>query len=96
MSVRVGIHTGDTTFISVLNQSLPNLTCIGETVSMAARMKQTAQPNTIHVTKAFHDLVGDFDNTWGDCVRVKIKNMDDVDTYCLNPLERFEGQSQWG
>jgi class 3 adenylate cyclase len=93
LSVRVGIHVGDATF-GVLGLSLPKLVCIGSTVNMAARMEQTCTANMIHVTEAFHDLIGDNETGWECKEKVQIKNMGEVNAYLLDPFKR-EDESCW-
>ncbi len=61
---------------------------------MAARMEQTSQSNRIRVTKDFHDLVGDAETGWFDKEVIPLKNMGDMETYILDPLElRIKEQS---
>lgn len=61
---------------------------------MAARMEQTSQSNRIRVTKDFHDLVGDAETGWSNKEVIPLKNMGDMETYLLDPLElRIREQS---
>ena len=55
---------------------------------MAARMEQTSQPSCIRVTKDFHDVVGDAENGWESMEVMPLKNMGEMETYLLDPLER--------
>jgi len=54
---------------------------------MAARMEQTSLPSCIRVTKDFHDLVGDAQSGWMEKEVLPLKNMGDMETYLLNPIE---------
>lgn len=57
-------------------------------------MEQTSQSNRIRVTKDFHDLVGDAETGWSDKEVIPLKNMGDMETYLLDPLElRIREQS---
>ena len=56
-------------------------------VNMAARMEQTSQSNCIRVTKDFHDLVADTETGWLEKEVIALKNMGDMETYLLDPLE---------
>lgn len=90
IGIRVGIHCGDV-MCGVLGQRLPKFTTCGKAVNMAARMEQTSQSNRIRVTKDFHDLVGDAETGWFDKEVIPLKNMGDMETYILDPLElRFK------
>jgi hypothetical protein len=54
---------------------------------MAARMEQTSSPSMIHVSREFHDLIGDYESGWGDMRLVPVKNMGTVETWLLDPSE---------
>ena len=88
LKIRVGIHVGDLMY-GVLGQTIPKLICIGNSVNLAARMEQTCSQNKIHVTDDFHDIIGDDENGWEPCRRVKVKNMGEVTTWMLDPYKRL-------
>ena len=56
-------------------------------VNMAARMEQTSQPSCIRVTKDFHYVVGDAEQGWKPKEVMALKNMGNMETYLLDPLE---------
>ena len=56
-------------------------------VNMAARMEQNSQPSCIRVTKDFHDIVGDAEKGWKQKEVIPLKNMGEMETYLLDPLE---------
>jgi len=86
LQIRVGIHVGDVT-CGVLGQRLPKFTTCGTAVNMAARMEQTSQPGRIRVTKDFHDLVGSAETGWFEKEVIEMKNMGQMETYLLDPIE---------
>jgi len=86
LQIRVGIHVGDVT-CGVLGQRLPKFTTCGTAVNMAARMEQTSLPSRIQVTKDFHDLVGDAETGWMEKQVIPLKNMGEMETYFLDPIE---------
>eukprot|EP00961_Rhodomonas_salina_P201538 2718928-Rhodomonas_salina.3 len=58
LEIRVGIHVGPTT-CGVLGKVMPRFQVFGSAVNMAARMEQTSKPGMVHVSRAFHDLIGE-------------------------------------
>lgn len=86
LQIRVGIHVGDVT-CGVLGQRLPKFTTCGKAVNMAARMEQTSKSSCIRVTKDFHDVVGDAEDGWNEKEIIPLKNMGEVETYLLEPIE---------
>ena len=86
LQIRVGIHVGDVT-CGVLGQRLPKFTTCGKAVNMAARMEQTSRPGCIRVTKDFHDLIGDIESGWMEKEVISLKNMGEVETYLLDPMQ---------
>lgn len=86
LQIRVGIHVGDIT-CGVLGQRMPKFICCGKAVNMAARMEQTSLPSCIRATKEVYDLIGDAETGWGEKEITPLKNMGEVETYLLNPIE---------
>lgn len=86
LEIRVGIHVGDVT-CGVLGQRMPKFTTCGTAVNMAARMEQTSLPSCIRVTKDFHDLVVDAQDGWMEKEVLPLKNMGEMETYLLKPME---------
>lgn len=85
MQVRVGIHVGEVT-CGVLGERLPKFTVLGHSVNVAARMEQTAGPNKIRASEAFHDLVS-ADNAWEDYEVISMKNMGSIGTFTMDPFK---------
>lgn len=52
---------------------------------MAARMKETCLPSRIRVTKDFFDALPRSE-TWQEKEIILVKNMGEVETYLLDPL----------
>ena len=70
-----------------------NLNQISSAVNMAARMEQNSQPSCIRVTKDFHDTIGDAEKGWKPKEVIPLKNMGDMETYLLDPLEMRIGEA---
>mmetsp|Transcript_26862 Transcript_26862/g.41985 ORF Transcript_26862/g.41985 Transcript_26862/m.41985 type:complete len:137 (-) Transcript_26862:316-726(-) len=85
LQIRVGIHVGDIT-CGVLGKGMPRFQVFGSAVNMAARMEQSGIPSKIHVSKAFHDLIGE-DEIWENHRVVSVKNMGEQETWTLDPLK---------
>ena len=66
---------------------------ISSAVNMAARMEQNSQPSCIRVTKDFHDTIGDAEKGWKPKEVIPLKNMGDMETYLLDPLEMRIGEA---
>ena len=62
-------------------------------VNMAARMEQNSQASCIRVTKDFHDTIGDAEKGWKPKEVIPLKNMGDMETYLLDPLEMRIGEA---
>ncbi|KAL3795342.1 hypothetical protein HJC23_009515 [Cyclotella cryptica] len=88
LEIRVGIHIGEVT-CGVLGERLPKFTVFGHHVNLAARMEQTCKPNMIRVSEEFWRLVANVEDGWDEYEVVTMKNMGDVGTYILDPLERY-------
>jgi class 3 adenylate cyclase/tetratricopeptide (TPR) repeat protein len=58
-SVRVGINTGEVVVGMVGTGPVSSYTVIGDTVNVAARMEQTAEPGTVRITDATRRLLDD-------------------------------------
>jgi class 3 adenylate cyclase len=56
-NVRVGINTGLVMAGEIGSGQRVNYTAVGDTVNLAARMEQTAQPGTVQITANTHKLV---------------------------------------
>ncbi len=57
---RVGLNTGPVVVGSVADDLRMDFTAIGDTVNLAARMEQTAEPGTVLISEATHRVVADF------------------------------------
>jgi class 3 adenylate cyclase/tetratricopeptide (TPR) repeat protein len=57
---RVGLNTGPVVVGTVAEDLRMDFTAIGDTVNLAARMEQTAEPGTVLVSEPTHRVVGDF------------------------------------
>uniref|UniRef100_A0A7S1ZC46 Guanylate cyclase domain-containing protein n=1 Tax=Ditylum brightwellii TaxID=49249 RepID=A0A7S1ZC46_9STRA len=85
LKIRVGIHVGDLS-CGVLGQSVPKFSVFGDAVNLAARMEQTSMPMRIHVSKQFHDLIGEDETRWEESKITSVKNMGEVETWILDPV----------
>ena len=65
--------------------SSPRFSSSGSSVNMAARMKETCLPSRIRVTKDFFDALPRSE-TWQEKEIILVKNMGEVETYLLDPL----------
>jgi len=57
---RVGLNTGPVVVGTVADDLRMDFTAIGDTVNLAARMEQTAEPGTVFISEPTHRLVADF------------------------------------
>lgn len=88
LEIRVGIHIGEVT-CGVLGERLPKFTVFGHNVNLAARMEQTCKPNMIRVSEEFWRLVANVEDGWDEYEVITMKNIGDVGTYILDPLDRY-------
>ena len=56
-------------------------------------MEQTCKSNMIRVTEEFRKLVSNVENDWDEYEMVTMKNMGEIGTYILDPLERSSDDS---
>lgn len=96
VQVRVGIHVGEVT-CGVLGERLPKFTVLGHDVNVAARMEQTAEPNTIRASEAFRGLLTDTDDDWDSYEVVSMKNMGSIGTFTMDPCKYggLRGDYKW-
>ncbi len=59
IGIRVGLHAGEVVVVRVGDESNPGYDASGPTVPLAARMEQTAAPDTIQLTASTFELVRD-------------------------------------
>ena len=57
---RVGLNTGPVVVGTVADDLRMDFTAIGDTVNLAARMEQTAEPGTVLISEPTHKAVADF------------------------------------
>jgi class 3 adenylate cyclase/tetratricopeptide (TPR) repeat protein len=57
---RVGLNTGPVVVGTVTDDLQMDFTAIGDTVNLAARMEQAADPGSVFISEATHRIVGDF------------------------------------
>jgi class 3 adenylate cyclase/tetratricopeptide (TPR) repeat protein len=57
---RVGLNTGPVVVGTVAEDLRMDFTAIGDTVNLAARMEQTAEPGTVLISERTHRVVADF------------------------------------
>jgi tetratricopeptide (TPR) repeat protein len=57
---RVGLNTGPVVVGTVTDNLQMNFTAIGDTVNLAARMEQVADPGSVFISEPTHRIVGDF------------------------------------
>ncbi|MGH4025152.1 MAG: ATP-binding protein [Pseudonocardiaceae bacterium] len=57
---RVGLNTGPVVVGTVTDNLQMDFTAIGDTVNLAARMQQIADPGSVFISEATHRIVGDF------------------------------------
>ncbi|HKY74497.1 MAG TPA: adenylate/guanylate cyclase domain-containing protein, partial [Acidimicrobiia bacterium] len=57
---RVGLNTGPVVVGTVAEDLRMDFTAIGDTVNLAARMEQTAEPGTVLISEPTHRVVADF------------------------------------
>jgi class 3 adenylate cyclase/tetratricopeptide (TPR) repeat protein len=57
---RVGLNTGPVVVGTVADDLRMDFTAIGDTVNLAARMEQTAEPGTVFISQPTHRVVADF------------------------------------
>ena len=72
----------------VLGKNIPKLTILGNAVNLAARMEQTSEASKVHVSSQFHDLLNENDIAWGEKRSISVKNMGNVETYLLDPIQQ--------
>jgi class 3 adenylate cyclase/tetratricopeptide (TPR) repeat protein len=56
-NVRVGINTGHVVVGDIGSDLAMEYTAMGDTVNMAARMEETAEPGTVHVSEETHKMI---------------------------------------
>jgi len=57
LSIRVGIHTGETVVGNIGTQQLMNYTAIGDTVNLAKRLQEEAEANTVVISESTYRLL---------------------------------------
>jgi len=59
-------------------------------------MEQTSLPGKIRVTDDFYKLVCDTESEWEEHSRISVKNMGEIDTHMLDPMNEDDGVSNFG
>ncbi|GFH60060.1 hypothetical protein CTEN210_16536 [Chaetoceros tenuissimus] len=95
LTLRAGIHVGQLSY-GVLGQNVPKFSVYGDAVNIAARMEQTCPVGMVHVSGAFHKLIGDDVVTWQEKRMTKVKNIGELETWLLNPMRVCTRKSNSG
>ena len=72
-----------------MGKNIPKLTILGNAVNLAARMEQTSEASKVHVSSQFHDVLNEDNIAWGEKRTISVKNMGNVETYLLDPLQQI-------
>ncbi|MCV6595441.1 MAG: adenylate/guanylate cyclase domain-containing protein, partial [Silicimonas sp.] len=85
LGLRVGVHSGHLV-AGVMGRKRPHFDIWGGTVNMAHRLQATANRNTVQITTAARDRLGDMPLTPRG--EIEMKGLGPVPCWQIAPLER--------